>query len=374
MTNHYKKAGVDIHQGDKASRILYQAARKTWKNRSRRLGEVITPFDDFTGLRVMAVGKLPAGTVLGVGFDGVGTKVEIGERIALHNTIAFDLFAMVCDDAVVRGGEPVLVGTVLDVNTLGKENESYLNFIKQLADGYVKAAREAGVAVINGELAELGVRVHGYGPFNYNWSAGVIWFARKERMFTGFEIKPGDALVGLNEEGFRSNGLSLARRILRQNFGEEWHTQSVNGKNLGELVLQPSRIYTRAIVDMIGGVEGNPQAKIHGVAHITGGGIPGKLGRILKPQKLGAQIDSPFPPGDIISFSQALGNVSDQEAYRAWNMGQGMIVVTPEPEGVIQIARNHRIKAKIIGRVTKTPGITIVSQGVFKKDKVLKFS
>jgi len=88
-------------------------------------------------------------------------------------------------------------------------------------------------------------------------------------MFTGFEIKPGDALVGLQEEGFRSNGLSLARRILRQNFGEEWHTQAVNEKNLGALVLKPSRIYTRAIVDMIGGVEGKPQAKVHGVAHIT---------------------------------------------------------------------------------------------------------
>jgi phosphoribosylformylglycinamidine cyclo-ligase len=193
-------------------------------------------------------------------------------------------------------------------------------------------------------------------------------------MFTGFEIKPGDALVGLQEEGFRSNGLSLARQILRQNFGEEWHTKSVNGKKLGELALKPSRIYTRAIVDMIGGVEGKPQAKVHGVAHITGGGIPGKLGRILKPRKLGAQIDSPFPPGDIVSFCQALGNVSDREAYRAWNMGQGMIVVTPEPEPVIRIARDHGIKAKISGRVTQTPGITIVSQGAFKKDKVLKFS
>jgi phosphoribosylformylglycinamidine cyclo-ligase len=280
---------------------------------------------------------------------------------------------MVCDDAVVRGGEPVLVGTVLDVNTLKKNDDSYLKFIKQFADGYVKAAREAGVAVINGELAELGVRVHGYGPFNYNWSAGVIWLARKERMFTGFEIKPGDALVGLHEEGFRSNGLSLARRILTLHLGKDWHTQSVNGKNLGVQALKPSRIYTRAIVDMIGGVEGEPQAKVHGVAHITGGGIPGKLGRILKPQKLGAQIDRLFPPGDIVSYCQTLGKVPDQEAYQAWNMGQGMIIITPEPEGVIQIARNHRIRAKIIGRVTKTPGITLKSQGIFEKDTILKF-
>ncbi|HPD61072.1 MAG TPA: AIR synthase-related protein [Thermodesulfobacteriota bacterium] len=374
MSQQYKKAGVDIHQGDKASRILYQAARKTWKNRANRFGEVITPFDDFTGLRVIAAGKFPAGTVLGMGFDGVGTKIEIGERTALHHTLAFDLFAMVCDDAVVRGGEPVLVGTVLDVNTLGDEDKSYLNFIKQLANGYVKAAREAGVAVINGEIAELGTRIQGYGPFNYNWSAGVIWFARKERMFTGFEIKPEDALVGLHEEGFRSNGLSLARRILTQHLGTDWHTQSVNGKNLGALVLKPSRIYTRAIVDMIGGFGDKPRAKVHGVAHITGGGIPGKLGRILKPQKLGAHLDSLFPPGNIVSYCQELGKVPDQEAYQAWNMGQGMIVITPEPEGVIQIARQHRIKAKIIGRVTKTPGIALKSQGVYKKDTILNFS
>ena len=373
MTIQYKKAGVDIHLGDKASQILYQAARKTWANRTNQLGQVITPFDDFTGLRIIEIGKLPQGTVLGMGFDGVGTKIEIGERIGKHNTIAYDLFAMVCDDAAVRGAEPVLVGTVLDVNTLRKEATPFLKFIQQLAAGYVKAAREAGVAVINGEIAELGARVKGYGPFNYNWSAGVIWFARKERMFTGFEVKPGDALVGLKEEGFRSNGLSLARRILTQNLGDTWHTQSLNRKNLGALVLKPSRIYTRAIVDMIGGVAGKPQAKVHGIAHITGGGVPGKLGRVLKPQKLGAQIESPFHPGPIVSYCQELGNVSDQEAYRVWNMGQGMIVITPEPEKVIQVVNNNRIKTKIIGWVTKTPGITIVNKGFFKKDKVLKF-
>jgi phosphoribosylaminoimidazole (AIR) synthetase len=171
LAPHYKKAGVDLKLGDQASRILYQAARKTWKNRLHQLGEVITPFDDFTGLRVIEVGKLPPGTVLGVGFDGVGTKIEISERLSHYSTIAYDLFAMVCDDAVVRGGEPVLVGTVLDVNSLGEGSKPFLNFIKQLAKGYVNAAQEAGVAVINGEIAELGVRVRGDGSFNYNWSA-----------------------------------------------------------------------------------------------------------------------------------------------------------------------------------------------------------
>lgn len=374
MSISYKSSGVDIHLGDKASQILYEAARKTWANRSGRLGEVIIPFDDFSGLRMVHVGGLPQGTILGIGFDGVGTKIEIGERIAKHNTIAYDLFAMVCDDAVVRGGEPVLAGTILDVNTLGSEEEFYLHFIEQLAEGYVNAAREAGVAVINGEVAELGVRVTGYGPFNYNWSAGVIWFARKERMFTGFEIEPGDTLVGLREEGFRSNGLSLIRRILAHSRGENWHTQLWRGKNLGELVLKPSRIYTQTIVEMIGGMESEPKAKVHALAHITGGGIPGKLGRALKPKKLGAKIDSPFPPGDIVLYGQELGNVPDEEAYQTWNMGQGMIIISPEPEEVIKIAHEHQIEAKTIGRVTSTPGISIVSQGVFKKNKELKFT
>ena len=300
MTITYKDAGVNIHLGDEASRILYESARETWSNRSGGWGEVITPFDDFTGIRMIDVGNLPQGTVLSVGFDGVGTKAEIGERVGKHDTIAYDLFAMVCDDAVVRGGEPVLVGTVLDVNTLGGEDVSYLDFINQLAQGYVNAAREARVAVINGEIAELGARVKGYAPFAYNWSGGVLWFANRSRLFTGFEMEPGDTLVGLRESGFRSNGLSLARRILTQHFGENWHTRFWREKKLGDLVLQPSRIYTRAIVDMIGGIDREPRATVHGVAHITGGGIPGKLGRILKAKKLGAQIDDPFPPGNIV--------------------------------------------------------------------------
>ncbi|MCD6353187.1 MAG: hypothetical protein J7M06_03135 [Proteobacteria bacterium] len=373
MTISYKKAGVDIQLGDEASQILYEAARQTWSNRSGRLGEVITPFDDFTGIRMIDVGNLPTGTFLAMGFDGVGTKVEIAERLAKHDTIAYDLLAMVCDDAVIRGGEPVLAGTVLDVNTLGKEDGSFLDFIRQLAKGYCDAAKEAQVAVINGEVAELGVRVSGSGPFNYNWGAGIVWFARQDRMFTGFEIEAGDKLVALQEKGFRSNGLSLVRQILSSHLGEDWHTQSWKGKNIGDFVLTPSRIYTRAVIDMTGGVEAEPRAKINGLAHITGGGVPGKLGRILKPRKLGASIEDPFSPEDIVLHCQQLGNVSDEEAYRTWNMGQGMVVVTPEPKEVIAIANEHNIEAKIIGRVTSAPGISIVSQGSFQKNKLLKF-
>jgi len=150
----YAEAGVHLDLGDAASRLLYNAARQTWEQRRGRFGEVIIPHDDFSGVRCMAVGALPADTVMGIGFDGIGTKIEIAERLGQWHTLAFDLFAMVCDDAVVQGAEPVLVGTVLDVRTLGSAAATHLESIAQLAQGYMAAAAAARVAVVNGELAD----------------------------------------------------------------------------------------------------------------------------------------------------------------------------------------------------------------------------
>ena len=116
----YAEAGVHLDLGDAASRLLNNAAKHTWEQRQGRFGEVIIPHDDFSGVRYIAVGALPPDTIMGIGFDGIGTKIEIAERLGQWHTLAFDLFAMVCDDAVVQGAEPVLVGTILDVRTLGK--------------------------------------------------------------------------------------------------------------------------------------------------------------------------------------------------------------------------------------------------------------
>jgi len=369
----YKSSGVNIELGDDASKVLYEAAKLTWENRKGRLGEVVEIFEDFSGLRAIKIGGLPSDTFMNIGFDGVGTKMELAERLAKHYTVAYDLFAMVCDDAVVRGAEPVIVGSILDVRSLGDGDASYIDFVKQLAIGYINAARAANVAIVNGEVAELGARVKGYGPFNYNWGAGVVWFARKSRLLTGYEIKEGDKLVGLREDGFRSNGLSLVRRIMGSVHGEDWHKNTWRGRKLVELALQPSRIYSGAVVDMFGGFDGEVKAEIHGVAHITGGGIPGKLGRALKPSGLGAQLDDPFEPCELMHYCQEKGGVADEEAYKTWNMGQGMIVITPTPEDVMRIAKEHEIESRVVGEVTKETGIRIKSQGIHSKDKELLF-
>lgn len=367
----YADAGVNIELGDDVSKILYNAAKLTWENREGRLGELIVPFDDFSGVRAIDVSGLPQGTLMNIGFDGVGTKMELAERVKDHRTIAYDLFAMVCDDAVVRGAEPVLIGSILDVNSLEGDDGAFLEEVRQLAEGYVGAAKAANVAIVNGEVAELGNRIGGYGSFNYNWGAAVVWFANRDRLFTGNEIKEGDSLVGLREEGFRSNGLSLVRRIMKQHHGEEWHSVSgeVGTKRYVDHALTPSRVYSGAVVEMFGGYDQDPKAEVHGVAHVTGGGIPGKLGRVLKPSGLGAVIDNPFEPGEFMKYTQALGNVPDREAYQTWNMGQGMIIVTPDPDSVMQVAAGHGIESKVIGKVNSDSGIRIANRGAYSSEQ-----
>ena len=363
----YAEAGVHLDLGDAASHLLYSAARHTWEQRQGQFGEVIIPHDDFSGVRCIAVGALPSDTVMGIGFDGIGTKIEIAERLGRWNTLAFDLFAMVCDDAVVQGAEPVLVGTVLDVRTLGSATASHLDVIAQLAEGYIAAARAARVAVVNGELAECGSRINGYGPFNCTWNAGVVWFARRSRLLSGAAVRPGDAIVGLAETGCRSNGYSLVRRVLQRRHGDAWHTVPLGQTTLGELALQPARIYAAAVVDMLGGVYGAPQVELHGVVHVTGGGLPGKLGRLLRRVRLGAEVTDPLPPGPLLSYLQEHGPVSDYEAYRVWNMGQGMLLITPQPDAALAVARQHAITAQVIGTITAQPGIRLHSQGYFRR-------
>ncbi len=372
----YADSGVDVDIEEQAAKIMYEAAKQTWATRKGDLGNVIVPFDDFSGIRAIDVGGLPAGTMLNIGFDGVGTKAELAILAGKYDTLAYDLVAMVCDDAVVRGAEPVLLGSILDTNSLGKD-ESRLSIIKELAEGYVAAANEANVAIINGEIAQLGDMVGGGEKFGFNWGSALVWFAHKDKMITGHKVAVGDTIVGFREPGFRSNGFSLLRKVLKDKFGDNWINEELNGQKLIELSLQPSVIYSRPVVEMLGGADPKVPAKVdlHAVAHITGSGLPGKLGRVLKPSGLGARITDPFESSPLMLYCQELGNVSDTEAYKTWNMGQGMVIVTPQAEEAIKIAKSHGIEAKIIGEITESPEIVIANQGLNKaKENWLTFT
>lgn len=355
MSVTYKDAGVDADVKAICSKLMYEASKRTWENRKGGVGEVLVDFDYFSGLRYMDGNKL-SGFGISLNMDGVGTKIEIAERLSsflndfkCHQGIAFDLFAMVCDDAVVKGAEPILFGSIVDLNRMN------VNLISNLAEGMVKAAKEARVAIMNGELAELGDRIGGYGDYRYNWGAVILCAAKKEKLITGKDVKVGDSVVSLREKGFRSNGISLLRKLLKDKFGDGWHEKDFEGENIAELALTPSTIYTSTVMDMF--LEG---VNVKAIAHITGGGIPEKLGRALKPSKLGAELNNLFEPCELMNYFVENGDVEMEEAYKTWNMGNGMLIVTDTPEEIIKITSKHLMDAKIAG-VTTDKNISIAS-------------
>lgn len=349
----YKESGVDIKTGDEFSAYIYSQIKKTWANQSWK--EIIIPFDDFSGLRMIKIANFGSCSVMGLNFDGIGTKVEFAELCKDFSTLGYDLLAMVCDDAAVRGAEPVVVGSILDFNKLNIKE--YSKQAKDLIDGYVGAAKAANVSIINGEVAELGNRVGGVGDFNFNWGAGCVWFGKSYNLISGKDIKVGDKLVGFREDGFRSNGLSLVRQIIANTCFK------FNVTDMYRQILTPSKIYTRAIVDITGGFAKSGRTFVSGMAHITGGGLPGKVGRMLKPTGLGARIDNPFEPPPIMTYMQDVGVVTDREAYKTWNMGQGLVIATSNPEIVLQVADEHNIPAKVIGEIIQEPIIKIKNEG-----------
>jgi phosphoribosylformylglycinamidine cyclo-ligase len=368
----YAQAGVDVDIEAEASAIMYEASKQSFVNRKGKIGEIIAPFDDFSGIKMVDVSKLPEGSFFSVGFDTAGTKVEISQRVGKHDTIAFDLLAMVCDDALMRGGEPVLVGTNLDLRSLGTDDR-YLPIVRELAKGYVEAAKAGNVSIINGEIVQMGPMVQGYGEFPYHWGAACIWFGRKDKILKGDEIKVGDAVVVLKENGFRCNGLSLVRKIFAQEHGENWYETAHDRSTLGLVALTPSIIYSRFVVGLHGGFDTDGSVEIHGVAHITGGGVREKMKRMLRPSGLGARLSNLFDPPSVMSYCQKIGGVSDVDAYGTWNMGQGLAIVTPEPDKIVAVSAAAGIEAKIAGEITKEPGITIVSHGVESPGKELHF-
>jgi phosphoribosylformylglycinamidine cyclo-ligase len=191
-------------------------------------------------------------------------------------------------------------------------------------------------------------------------------------------MQPGDTLVGLAEHGFRSNGITDVRKALSEHYGPEWHNvmvRELGSLSLGKLVQRPSIIFSKFVSELTGGydIDKDPKAKISGVAHITGGGQPSKLGRMLEPSGLGVVIDNPIEPPAIMLEVQKLRGFSDERAYGKWHMGPGMVIVSSEPEKVLAEAKEYSIDAQSIGHITDEPGIRIKNRGVEQQKEWLAF-
>jgi len=338
------KSGLDIDLGERCSSTASDWAAKTFAARAGKTGEVDAGLrGSFSSLVTLA------GARVGITSDGIGTKVEVAERTGVYATLGRDLVAMVADDLAANGFEPTDLSNVLDVDRLDER------VVGELMRGLAEAALEAGIAVAGGEVAELGTRVGGWGSgMHLNWCATAIGVlpARLDRPIDGAACAPGDAVVAVREDGLRSNGFSLARKILGGALGDRWHEErcASAGMTWGEALLGPSRLCCPLVRTLI-----ESGVVPHGLAHVTGGGIPGKLGRVLKLRGLGARIDAPFDAPGFVRELVDLGKVPAAQAWRHWGMGHAMLlVVAPgDVDGTLAAAAGagRDYEARVVGRV-----------------------
>jgi len=333
----YKESGVDVELGDQCSKAAYAAAKGTFVGRKGMIGQPVADEGGFAGLLDMGDFYLVQND------DGVGTKIEVAEKMKKYDTLGYDLVAMVADDAVCLGAEVISITNTLDSSGLNAE------MVKGLMFGLQKACLEQKIVVPGGELAELG------GALNGNvWNATAVGVVAKDKVIDGSGIQVGDAIIGLKSDGIRSNGLSLARMILTNIFGENWVEEKYDSSHTwGELILTPAKIYHSAVLNIIGRYGENKDHPIKGIVHNTGGGIRGNLPRLLKKHGLGAKLDSLIQPHGFMLKLMELGQVNIEEAYKTWNMGIGMIMVTgpEESEGVVEALSKEGVEAQVIGFV-----------------------
>lgn len=338
----YKQSGVDSDMGDKCSEIAYKAAKATFKGRKSMIGEPVLDAGGYTGTLDMGDYFLVQND------DGIGSKMVVAEQMEKYDTMGYDLLCMVVDDAVCVGAEPISVSNTFDVDKVDDKK------IGALMKGLEKAALEHKVVIPGGEIAELGDLVKGY-----VWNATCVGIVEKHKVINGSKIKVGDQIIGLKSHGFRSNGLSLVRHILTEKFGKNWVRQKYDStRTWGEVILTPSKIFCSAIMEMHGRFKEKPKVELKGVCHVTGGGIPGNLPRILKKSGLGAKLTNLPTPHDFMLKLMEIGKVTRQEAYETWNMGVGMILVSNDLEKIAEICVKHEIEMQVIGEIVKGGQVT----------------
>jgi len=338
----YKEAGVDIDAGEQLVKNIKPLAART--NRDGTLGGI----GGFGALFELPKGyKNP---VLVTGTDGVGTKLKIALDLERHDTIGIDLVAMSVNDILVQGAEPLFF---LDYFSCGKLDVSRAT---DVISGIAQGCRQAGCALIGGETAEMPGM---YSGDEYDLAGFAVGAVEKDQIISGADISNGDVLLGLSSSGAHSNGYSLIRKIISKSGAKL--DQIIGEKTLGDLLIEPTRIYVRPVLEAI------KTGTIKGLAHITGGGITENVPRIL-PKNLIAEIDvHAWPRSDLFTWIQKNGNVDDEEMLRVFNCGIGMVVVCA-PEHADTLIRMLESAGETVFRI----GSVLDRQGTEHQTRLIK--
>ena len=335
----YADAGVSIHAGDRAVELLKSKVKKTTRP------EVMGDLGGFAGLFKLNTQKYKS-PILASSTDGVGTKLVIAQQLNIHDTIGIDLVAMVVDDLVACGAEPLFL---LDYIACG---EVVPDKVAEIGAGIADGCRYAGCALLGGETAEHPGVLR---PDEYDVSATGVGVVEESEILGAHRVEIGDAIIAMRSSGLHSNGYSLVRHVLLgagrmrldtvvDDFGKQ--------RTLGEELLTPTKIYAK---DCLGLIE---ETDVRAFSHVTGGGIPGNLVRIL-PEHVDAVVDrSSWRPQPIFDLIQAKGRIEDTEMEATFNMGVGMfaIVSSDDADRAMAYLTGRGVEAWQVGEAIEGTG------------------
>lgn len=336
MAISYKDAGVDIDAGNLAVQKMKGYVQSTYRP------EVLTDLGSFAGLFQLDIAKYKEPVLLS-GTDGVGTKLRVAQILDKHDTIGIDAVAMCVNDILVQGAEPLFF---LDYIAVGK---LFPDKVADIVKGVAEGCKQSMCSLIGGETAEM----PGFYPIDeYDIAGFAVGVADKSRILTGEKVAEGDVLIGLPSTGLHSNGFSLARRVLLEGeLSADTYVEEL-GMTVGEAMLIPTRIYVKDILPLL------DKTDIHGMCHITGGGLLENLPRVYS-DELAAEIDSAaWERPAIFGLMQRLGDIPNEEMYRVFNMGIGYVIIVPE--GEVDTVLAGCPDGKVIGKMVKRTGEGVI--------------
>jgi len=333
----YVDSGVDIFKEEKAIKGLISNIKYKRKGIGKPLGGHYAGMIEF--------GKY----ALVLCTDGVGSKVEIASNIKKYDTVGIDCIAMNVNDAICVGAEPLAFVDYLAINDPDPK------VTEEIGKGLAKGAELSNISIIGGETASLPEIINGF-----DLAGTCLAFVEKDKIITGEKITPGDVIIGLSSSGIHSNGYTLARKVVKKSklsYNDKF-PEGYPGKAVGEVLLIPTQIYVKETIELF------KKTNVHGLAHITGGGLR-NLTRLKKDVKF--VIDSPLEPQPIFKFIQEKGNIDDKEMYQTFNMGMGLAIIVPEKnvgEAIKILKKYSRSEVKIVGRIEKGTGVEHTSLGL----------
>jgi phosphoribosylformylglycinamidine cyclo-ligase len=337
VSTSYAAAGVDIVAGDRAVELMKAKVKRT-----ARPG-LIGGLGGFAGLFSLDLAKYPQ-PILASSTDGVGTKIAIAQQLNRHDTVGIDLVAMVVDDLVVVGAEPLFLSDYIATGKVVPEK------IADIVSGIAEGCVQAGCALIGGETAEHPGVMR---PDEYDISGTGVGVVNADAMLGAERVQAGDVLIAMGASGVHSNGFSLVRHVIGQaGLSLDLAPAELGGQTLGEQLLTPTRIYALDCLALAA------ECGAHAFAHITGGGLAGNLVRVL-PQGLAARVDrSTWEPLSIFTLLAREGAIALDQLELTFNLGVGMIAVIPADRAsdALQLLNERGVPAWQLGDITPTDG------------------